>query len=58
MLDIRVAEFVRRQHGDICSQCVRSIHQIYQSLRPCAGTLNGDVEAYLNAVTEYKPYEN
>ncbi len=20
--------------------------------------LNGDVEAYLNAVTEYKPYEN
>ena len=21
-------------------------------------TLNGDVEAYLNAVTEYKPYEN
>ena len=53
-----MAEFVRRQHGDICSQCVRSIHQIYQSLRPCAGILNGDVEAYLNAITEYKPYEN
>ena len=24
----------------------------------CSLILNGDVEAYLHAVTEYKPYEN
>ena len=32
---------------------------IYNDPLACAVLLlNGDVEAYLNAVTEYKPYEN
>ena len=31
---------------------------IYNPLAYAELILNGDVEAYLNAVTEYKPYEN
>ncbi|MBP1587906.1 MAG: hypothetical protein ILO53_05855 [Clostridia bacterium] len=63
---------LRYSDGSICSiDCIavenevadnrfqRSEHLIYNDPLAYANLiLNGDPEAYLNAVTEYKPYEN
>ena len=50
---------VENEVADNCFQRSELDYLIYNDPLAYADLiLNGDVEAYLNAVTEYKPYEN